>query len=67
MIAARFIKAGDEVRGARPCRAATHPEPAGQLCLSGSRKRPAFLVAYTNPLDAAAANAISQWIKRVAD
>ena len=63
MIAAGFIKAGDEMSAARAGCARADREPAGQLGLAGSGQRGSLLVADADPFNVAAANRIRERIE----
>jgi hypothetical protein len=67
MIAARFIKAGDEMRAAWAGRAGAYSQPACELSLAGSGEHRSFLVADADPFDAASANCVGERIERVTD
>src|SRR5712672_4024678 len=67
VVAARFIEASDEMRAAGTGRTSTYGQAAGELGLAGGRERRAVFVTDADPFYVAAANRVSQRIKRVAN
>ena len=67
MVAARFIKSGDEMSATGTGRAGADGEPAGKLGLARGGERRAFLVTNADPFDLAAAHRVGERIERVAD
>jgi hypothetical protein len=67
VVAARLIKAGDQMGAAGAGRPGAHCELAGELGLAGGGERCALLVADADPFDAASTNRVRQRVQGVAD
>jgi hypothetical protein len=62
MVAASFVKTGDQMSTAGTCGAGTHPEATGELGLAGGGQRRAFLVTHADPFYLAASNRVREGI-----
>jgi hypothetical protein len=67
MVAARFIKPGDQVIAAGAGGAGANAEPAGKLGLASGGQRRAFFVADADTFDLAVANGIRKRVEGIAN
>ncbi len=67
MVAARFIKAGDQMVAAGTRGAGAHAEPAGELGLAGGGQRSAFFMPDADPFDLAVPDRVRKRIEGIAN
>jgi hypothetical protein len=62
MVAAGFVKTGNQMSAPGTRGTGTHSEAAGKLGLAGGGERRSFLVTHADPFDLAASNRIREGI-----
>jgi hypothetical protein len=67
MIAAGFVKTGNQMSAPRTGGACTHPEATGEFGLAGGGQRRSLFMADADPFDLAPSNRVREGIERVTD